>query len=103
MASGKPLTVITGGVVYTADGREAARLTLIQTGGGTQVKTVDGEPVEVVHETGQVWHVRLLSIDPMVPDKLEEAADFGEASQIGEAYAAKLAQLVAQAAAALDS
>src|SRR5512135_1594822 len=84
-------TVITSARVDWADGKPAATITYVPTGGGSQVRTVDGQPEETAHASGEVFHVRLLSPDPMLPDGLKDAASYEEAVQVAEAYAAKLA------------
>ena len=49
-----------------------------------------------VHPASQVYHVRLLAPDRMVPDQLLEASSFEEACKIGAAYAGKLADHAAR-------
>ena len=94
-----PVVTVTAARVDTGEGREAARLALVQVGGGVQVKTVDGSPEEVTHPSSEEWHVRLLALDPMLSDRLETAASYEEAVQVATAYAEKLGDVVAQAAA----
>lgn len=84
--------VITSARVDTTEGVEAARIDRVEVGGGTQVKMVDGKEEEITHDRSTVFHVRLLSPDRMLPDKLREAATYEEACQLGIAYADKLSQ-----------
>jgi hypothetical protein len=94
-----PVVTVTGARVDTAEGREAARLVLVRVGGGTQTVTVDGTPEERQHPASEEWHIRLLALDPMLPDRLETAADYDSAVAVAADYAVKLAAVVAQAAA----
>ncbi len=86
----EPTAEVTSARVVTAAGRPAATIDLVDVGGGTQVVTVDGAPEERIHPSSQVYHVRLLSPDRMLPDALREAATYGEAVELGTAYALKL-------------
>ena len=90
------VTTITAARVDTADGREAALITLVDVGGGEQVVTVDGAPEVRVHPSSRVYHVRLLSPDRMLPDQLREAPSFEDACALGEAYAGRLAEHAAR-------
>jgi hypothetical protein len=94
-----PVVTITAARVDTGEGRAAAMLALIQVGGGTQVVTVDGTPEDREHPASQTWHVRLLSLDPMLPDRLETADSYEAAVEVATGYAVKLGAVVAQAAA----
>lgn len=97
----KPKAFVTAGRVETEDGRLAALLDLLPVGGGSQMVTVDGQPEERVHPSSKVWHVRLISMDPVVGDRIEDAGSFEEAAAIGEEYAVKLARAIAVSAEAL--
>ena len=92
----EPSVVITAARVDAADGRPAARVELVEIGGGEQVVTVDGQPEVRVHPSSRLYHVRLLSPDRFVPDVLREAATFEEACALGVKYAAKLAEHAAR-------
>ena len=94
---GLPVTV-TAARVAAADGQVAALLNLVDVGGGEQVVTVDGSPEVRVHPSSQVYHVRLVSPDRMVPDQLLEAASLDEAYEVARVYAGKLAEHAARAA-----
>lgn len=94
---GLPVTV-TAARVAAADGQVAALLNLVDVGGGEQVVTVDGSPEVRVHPSSQVYHVRLVSPDRMVPDQLLEAPSFEAACELAQAYAVRLAEHAAQAA-----
>jgi hypothetical protein len=96
---GDPVVTVTTARVDTPAGREAARLALIQVGGGSQTVTVDGTPENRVHPASQTWHVRLLALDPMLPDRLETADSYDAAVALASDYAVKLGDVVAQAAA----
>jgi len=85
-------TVITAARVDCPDGRVAATVDLVEVGGGSQTVTVDGVPEERVHPGSTVYHVRFISPDRMMPDELREAATYGDAIALGEAYAARLAE-----------
>jgi len=91
--------VITQARVLLDDGTVAATVDLVPIGGGIQVKTVDGSPVEHVHERRDAYHVRLVSPDRSVPDTLREAATYDEAVLLGQQYAVKLAAHAGQVAA----
>ena len=93
---GEPVMTITSARVDTADGAAAARIEMVDIGGGEQVVTVDGQPEVRVHPASRVYHVRLLSPDRFVPDQLREAATFDEACALGVKYAAKLAEHAAR-------
>lgn len=95
---GKPVVHIVGARVDCADGRPAATIDLVEVGGGGQVVTVDGVPEERVHPSRQVFHVRLLSPDRMLPDDLREVADYESAVKLGVSYAAKLDEHAVQLA-----
>lgn len=88
--------IITAARVDLDDGSHAAEITMVSVGGGEQVVTVDGQPEVRVHPASQVYHVRLMSPDRMVPDQLREAATFEDACKLGAAYAGKLAEHAAQ-------
>lgn len=84
--------VITSARVDTEDGTAAATIDLVEVGGGTQTVTVDGTPEERIHPTSQIYHVRLLSPDRMIPDELREIDSYGDAVKLGERYAKKLTE-----------
>ena len=90
------VTTVTAARIDLADGRQAAEITAVDVGGGEQVVTVDGTRETRVHPSSRVYHVRLLSPDRMIPDQLREAPSFEVACELGEAYAAKLAEHAAQ-------
>ncbi len=92
MANTEMNVVVTSARVDPADGRQAARMDLIEVGGGTQTKTVDGQPEHVVHPRSQVWHVRLFSPDRTIPDELREVDSWEDAVTLATAYAGKLAE-----------
>lgn len=94
---------VTAARIDLPDGRTAAEIATVGVGGGEQVVTVDGAKEIRVHPSSQVYHVRLLSPDRMLPDQLREAASFDEAAELGLAYAAKLAEHAAQVDALADS
>ena len=96
------VTVSTSARITTADGRLAAVIDLVPVGGGTQTKTVDGQPEDVTHPSSTVFHVRLLSPIGEVPDELREVDSYDEAVKAGVAYAERLDQRVADAVAALQ-
>lgn len=93
---GMPVTTVTAARVDLADGREAASIALVDVGGGEQVVTVDGTKEVRVHPSSQVYHVRLISPDRMLPDQLREVATIEDAFELGCAYAEKLAKHSAQ-------
>jgi len=95
--------VSTAARVTLPDGRLAATIDEVPVGGGTQVKTVDGEKVETVHDSSKVYHLRLISLDRSVPDELREFSDYDEAVAAGVAYADRLEQSAAQALADLKA
>lgn len=70
----------------------AAAIDLVGIGGGSQTVTVDGSPEERVHPLRQIYQVRFISPDRMLPDQLREADDYDSAVKLGRAYAAKLDQ-----------
>lgn len=87
--------------VSTPDGTLAALVDEVPVGGGTQVKTIDGAPVEETHPLTSVYHVRLISPDRSVPDQLREAASYEEAIDVASKYAARLTERADQARADL--
>jgi hypothetical protein len=91
------VVTITTARVDTADGREAATITMVDVGGGEQVVTVDGTQEVRVHGSSRVYHVRMVSPDRMVPDQLREASSYEAACKLGVAYAVKLAEHAARA------
>src|SRR5258708_37542781 len=93
---GEPAVVITSARVDTADGQPAARIDLVEIGGGEQVVTVDGTAEVRTHPFSQVYQVRLLSPDKFVPGVLREAATYEEACALGCKYAAKMAEHAAR-------
>jgi len=93
---GEPQVVITAARVEAGDGGEAARIDLIQVGGGEQVVTVDGAAETRVHPRSSVYQVRLLSPDKFVPDQLRDAATYEEACALGTKYAAKMTEHAAR-------
>lgn len=101
MAGSSNITVSASARVLTADGVLAALIDEVPVGGGTQIKNVDGEPVEHVHPLTSVYHVRLISPDRSVSDQLREAASYDEAVDIGTKYAARLTERADQARADL--
>src|SRR5213592_3399662 len=82
--------VVTSARVTTDDGRTAAVIDLIDVGGGSQIVTVDGTPEERIHQSGRVFHVRLLSPDRMLSDDLREVDDYDDAVKLGLVYADRL-------------
>jgi len=88
----EPKVVITACRVDTAEGVAAARIDLVEVGGGSQMRMVDGAEEETVHPRSTVFHVRLLSPDPMLPDVLREADTYDEACQLAVSYAGRLAE-----------
>jgi hypothetical protein len=82
--------VILSARIDTPSGRQAAFIELVEVGGGEQVVTVDGNPEVRVHPSSQVFHVRFISPDRMVPDVLREADSFDDAVALGRKYASKL-------------
>ena len=84
--------VITSARVDAGDGRTAATIDLVTVGGGVRTVIVDGVPEERAHDSSQIYHVRLVSPDRMIPDVLHEVADYEKACLLAETYAAKLQQ-----------
>lgn len=74
--------------VNLADGQTVARIERVKVGGG--IRVVEGE--EIVHPLSEIFHVRLLSPNPMIPDELHDVADYDEAIELGRRYAAKRAE-----------
>ena len=95
--------LITGARILTSSGTTAAEIAHVAVGGGVQVKTVDGEPVEFTHPYHEVYHTRLIAPDRSMFDTLVETATFEDAVSAGEAYATKLEAHAAQAAALAES
>jgi len=93
--------IIDAAHVELDDGTVAATVARVATGGGVQVVTVDGQPDDRVHPSGVLYHVRLISADRMLPDRLEQTHDLDEAGEIAVAYAAKLGAARQAAAEAL--
>lgn len=80
---------VTSAVAYTAAGEVAARVDLVQVGGGVQTVTVDGQPEDRVHELRELYHVRFISPDRMIPDEVREAPDYATAASLAMAYGLK--------------
>lgn len=89
---GDPIVTIIAATVDTADGRPAARVTMVDIGGGEQVVTVDGQQEVRVHPSSRVFHVQLLSPDRMLPDVLRSVESLEEGIALGQKYAVKLAE-----------
>lgn len=87
-----PQVLISSAQVFAPDGRLAATVDRVPVGGGTQVVTVDGVAEERVHPLREVFHVRCLSPDRMVPDTLRETDTYDDAVKLALAYARKLAE-----------
>jgi hypothetical protein len=94
--AGEPAVVITSARVDTAAGEAAARIDLVQVGGGEQVVTVDGTAEVRTHPLSAVYQVRLLSPDKFVPDQLRDAGTYEEACALGCKYAAKMTEHAAR-------
>lgn len=95
-------TIVISARVFDSEGLVAAEITYVPMGGGTQIKTIDGEAVEFVHPRSWKYHVQLISPDRYIPDILLDASSYEEAVAKGEAYATKLDAHKEQAKALAD-
>lgn len=94
----EPQVVITSARVDAEGGRPAALIEWVPVGGGTQTVTVDGVAQERLHPSSEVYHVRFISPDRMIPDELREADSFGDACALAVKYAARLGEHAARLA-----
>lgn len=76
--------------VMSEKGTLAAFIERVQIGGGSQTVTVDGVAEDRVHPTSEVYHVRCISPDRMVPDTLVSVDSYDEACKLAVKYAQKM-------------